>query len=416
MDLDAIVIGGGQAGLAAAWHLKEAGLRFLVLERGRVGEAWRSQRWDSFRLNTPSWMNELPGAPYEGDDPGRYVGCRELVALFESYVERFDLPVRTGANVTRVTPHPDGPGFAVTWTEGGAPSRSSARHVVVAAGIQSVPRVPAFAEDLPARIARLHIADYRNADALPDGAVVVVGGGQSGTQIAEDLAEAGRTVHLCTSRVGRLPRRYRGRDILEWAVPMRYFEMRREDVPDPAMIHAPQPMTSGVGGYGHTLSLQRLARQGVRLLGRAVAVEGEILRVDDSLRDNVRFADEKSAEILGVIDRFLEQQGIDAPPREPDPDDEPDPHLGENAPTHLDLRAAGVGTVLFATGFTGDFSWIDAPVTDADGRPLHENGASPVPGISFLGFPWLTRRASGLVHGVGADAARIVERIAADAA
>lgn len=409
---DVIIVGAGQAGLAVSYYLKRDGRRFVVLERGRVGETWRSQRWDSFALNTPNWANVLPGYPYDGPEPDGFWRRDELVSYFERYVGKFDLPVRFGAAVTAVERSAGGDGFIVR-TDDAAAASLQARSVVVAAGILQKPRIPGLSADLPDSVAQLHTADYRSPAALPPGAVVVVGGGQSGCQIAEELLRAGRTVYLCTSKVARLPRRYRGREVLEWLVEAGFFDEAVDELEDPAIRFATQPQISGVGRHGHTVSLQQLERDGARLLGRLIGVEGGTLVADDRLPEYIAFADERSAKFKRDIDDYIARAGLEAPPAEGDPADAPaPPDAGRRAPTRLDLVEADVGAIVWCTGFTGDFSWLHLPVLDDDGMPRHEKGISPEPGIYFIGFPWLSRRKSGIIYGVVEDAERIASAIA----
>lgn len=410
--LDVVIVGAGQAGLAVSYYLKRDGRRFVVLERGRVGETWRSQRWDSFALNTPNWANVLPGYPYDGSEPDGFWRRDELVSYFERYVAKLDLPVRTGVAVTGVERAASGDGFIVR-TNDPAGEALQARSVVVASGILQTPRIPALSAEVPDSVAQLHTADYRSPDATPPGAVVVVGGGQSGCQIVEDLLKAGRTVYLCTSKVARLPRRYRGREILKWLVQGGFFDEAVDELEDPAIQFATQPQISGVGRHGHTVSLQQLERDGARLLGRLIGVDGGTLVADDRLPEYMAFADERSAKFKQDIDDYIARAGLDAPPVEDDPADAPAaPGAGRQAPTRLDLVEADVGAIVWCTGFTGDFSWLHLPVLDDDGMPRHEEGISPEPGIYFLGFPWLRCRKSGLIYGVAEDAERIASAIA----
>jgi putative flavoprotein involved in K+ transport len=411
-DFDVIVIGGGQAGLGIGYYLQQAGHRFVILERGRVGETWRSQRWDSFAVNTPNWSNGLPGDPYDGDQPDGFYHRDELVASFERYVAKFDLPVRSGTTVTAVD-REDGEAFLVTATDAaGSSDALITRNVVVASGILQTPKIPAVADRFSDTVTQLHAANYRNAGALPDGGVVVIGGGQSGCQIAADLLGSGRTVYLCTSRVGRLPRRYRGRDILDWWVDTGMWNMTVDDLPDAAMQFAAQPQVSGVGRYGSTLSLQYLAGQGLRLLGRLSDVTDGILVTDDRLDEYLAFADDRSAHFKADIDHYIATVGLEAPPPEDDPIDAPaDPGVADVASTELDLVGAGVSTVIWCTGFTASFDWLHLPVLDDDGRPRHERGVADVGGIYFLGFPWLHTRKSGVIYGIEEDAGHIAAAI-----
>ncbi len=413
--LDAVVIGAGQAGLGASYYLTRHGLSHIVLERGRIGETWRRQRWDAFALNTPNWLNALPGAPYDGPAPDGFDDALSLADAFAAYAERFALPVGTGVEVTSVRAEVGTDGFLVdTQSYAGARSTVAARNVVVAAGVQHRPRVPAFASKLPATVTQLHAASYRNAAALPPGAVVVVGSAQSGCQIAEDLSGAGRRVYLATGRSGRIPRRYRGRDIDEWLWDMGDFEVAPAALDDPSAMRVAQPQVSGVGRLGHTLSLQSLAAADVTLLGRLTDIDGHLLLFDNSLADNIRFADEKSAAVKRNVDAYIADAGIDAPPPGTDAADRPWRDLdGVQSPSRLDLLAARVSTLIWCTGFRADFPWLHLPVLDADGQPAHHDGASPVPGLYFLGFPWLRKRKSGIICGIAEDAAVIVDRVAA---
>jgi len=410
---DVVVIGGGQAGLGIGYYLGASGRDFVILERGRVGETWRSQRWDSFAVNTPNWANRLPGDPYEGDEPDGFYHRDELVEYFERYAAKFDLPVTEGVTVTGVDA--DGKGFRVTFEDtAGTVDAVAATNVVIASGMMQAPKIPRLRELFPESLLQLHASDYRSPEHLPPGAVVVIGGGQSGCQISMDLIHAGREVYLCTSKVGRLRRRYRHRDVVEWGEDMGFWDAGVEDLPDPVLEFAAQPQVSGVGRYGSTLSLQSMARDGVHLMGRLSDVENGVLRTDDSLGEHIAFADERSAEFTRKIEDWISASGVDAEPIEEDPNDQhAGPEVAEGGITELDLAHADVGSVIWCTGFTAEFDWIHAPVVDEKGRPRHRRGISPVPGLYFLGFPWLHSRKSGIIHGIDEDARFIAENIAA---
>jgi len=409
---DAVVVGAGPAGLAASWHLGRRGVRHVVLERGRIGETWRTQRWDSFTLNTPTWMSRLPGRGADPGPPDGFVPREAWIAHLDDYARRSGLPVRTGVEVTSLEVRPDG-SFEVR-VGGPRPETFVARCVVVASGAQREPRVPALATGLPAGVAQVHTAAYRNAGLLPAGAVLVVGSAQSGGQVAEDLLDAGRVVYLSTSRVARLRRRTRGRDTLEWLVPAGFFDQPAASLADPALRFAAQPITSGVGRLGHTLSLQWLQERGARLLGRLRGAEGGRLLFDDNLGANIRFADEQSAAANRQIAEALAGRGLDAtlPPLEDDPADRPHPAPEAiHAPTTLELERAAIGTVIWATGVSGRFDWLPPDLLDERGDPRHEEGSTPVPGLFVLGLPWLRSRGSGIVYGMDRDAAAIVDRL-----
>jgi putative flavoprotein involved in K+ transport len=411
--LDSVIIGAGQAGLGASYCLQQAGRKHIVFERGRIGESWLSERWDSFTLNTPNFMNVLPGLPYGGREPDGFVGRDELVRYYRHYVEKFQLPVQTGVTVVSVEENGDAGNFIVnTKSDGRGEESVQSRSIVVASGIQRVPKFPPSRSRIPANITQLHTAEYRNEAALPPGAVIIVGGGQSGCQIAEELLSAGRKVYLCTSKVGRAPRQYRGRDILAWWVDMKFLDVTLDSLEDKSISRAPQPQVSGIGRHGHTVSLQQLARQGAVILGRLLDVETDTLLLGDDAGANVRFADEFSQRLKDAVDAYLAKAGINPPPLDADAADEPDP-LAEcvSALRQLNLHEAGIGTIIWATGFTGDFSWIHLPVLNVDGKPMHQRGISPVRGLYFIGFPWLNSRKSGIIYGVDEDARSIAGAI-----
>jgi putative flavoprotein involved in K+ transport len=416
--LDAVIVGAGQAGLGLSYFLQREGRKHVVFERGRIGESWLSQRWDSFKLNTPNFMNCLPGLPYDGPERDGFWRQDELVHYFQRYVENFQLPVRTGTSVISVEPNEHEDAFIVKTSGDGQVEESVLSHsVVIASGALQTPKIPSVRSQVPENITQLHTADYRNASALPPGAIVVVGSGQSGCQIAEDLLAAGRSVYLCTSKVGRAPRRYRGRDILEWWIDMKFIDVTFNSLEDKSIARAPQPQVSGLGRYGHTVSLQGLARKGVVILGRLLGVDAGTLVLGDDAAAHVHFADDFSQRLKDGVDAYLAKTGITPPPLEDDPADAPDPQADcVSSLRRLNLRGEKVSTVIWATGFTADYSWIHLPVLDSNGKPLHQRGVSPVRGLYFLGFPWLNSRKSGIVYGIEQDAGYIAAAISAQLA
>lgn len=403
---EAVVVGAGTAGLAVSRHLQSSGVEHIVFERGRVGETWRSQRWDSFQVNTPNHLNGMPGAEFPGDPEG-FATAPELVRFLEGVARSHGLPVREGVAVTGVESSAGGFVVATSHPEF---SRVETEAVVVASGGQNRARVPELAKALPDHILQIHAGEYRSAAALPVGGVLVVGSAQSGCQIAEDLLGEGRRVYLSVSRVARARRRYRGRDMLDWFDESGFFDQRPEDLPDPAMTRTPQPQISGVGERGHTVSLPDLATRGVVLVGRLVAADDQGLQFDESVGECVRFADAGSAQIRELVDRHIAARGIAAPPAEPDPADadcaDPDALQGPTRVARQDL-----GTVIWSTGFDGDFSWLRLPVLDPVGHPNHDDGISPVPGVFFVGMPWLRTRRSGVIPGVDGDGAWIAQNV-----
>lgn len=395
-----VVIGAGQAGLAVSHLLTEADVAHVVLERGCVGNSWRTQRWDSFRLNTPNRINVLPGAKHAGSDPEGFCSHDELVRYFEAYGER--LPIRKGVTVTTV--RRAGDRFAVATSAG----EFSCSNVVLCTGDQNKARTPEVARHLPKDLVQVHAEAYRRADQLPDGAVLVVGSGQSGVQIVEDLLDAGRGVHLCTSFVARAPRRYRGRDLTDWMQMAGLLEQRPEDLEDPSELGAAQPQISGTRG-GHSVSLHLLGRNGATLLGRLEGVRGRVLKIGDDLAANVALGDEKTRELYAKLDMAIEKMGIDAPPAEADPADEPFEGMADMARIReVDLDNAGIRSVVWATGFGAEFGYLDSTWLDEGGYPRHSQGVCDVPGLYCVGMKWLRRRVSGLVAGVADDATYVV--------
>lgn len=411
--LDTVIVGAGQAGLAVSYFLKRHGNQHVTFEEGRVGESWLSGRWDSFQVNTPNIRNILPGLPFEGTEADGFWRADQLVEHFRQYVEHFQLPVRTGVTVVAVERGAGPEEFLVkTRTQDGVEETIASRSVVVACGVQRVPKFPTFRSRLPREIAQLHTSDYRSADRLPPGAVVVVGSGQSGCQISEDLLAAGRTVYLCTSKVGRVPRRYRGRDLVEWWVDTKFWDVTYESLADKSISRAAQPQISGVGRYGHTLSLQWLASQGAVILGRLLDIDSGRLVLGEDAAAHVQFADEFSQRVKNDIDNYLERMNLPIPALVDDPADVADPKAECVSPLHeLDLKEANVSTVIWSTGFGGDFSWIHLPILDDQNRPIHKRGISSERGLYFVGFPWLNSRKSGILYGVGEDAQFIAEAI-----
>lgn len=399
--IDSLVIGAGQAGLGVSRELARRGLEHVVLEQGRIGETWRSQRWDAFALNSPAWMNLLPGDA-EPARPDEFPSAPEFALGLERYAFGHRLPVRQGVAVRAVDRGSTGDSLSVATDEG----LLEARSVVVASGGARSPRVPSMAWALPRSIRQLHTAEYRNAGELPAGAVLVVGGAQSGVQIAEDLLLAGREVLLATSAVGRLPRRYRGRDSFAWLVDDGFFDERRDEA-----TAGPNPQISGVAG-GRTLSYQHLERLGAVLLGGLAGISGSRVRLRDDLAANIVFADAVSEALRDRMDAHIARTGADAPAPDPDPADEPYPARSiPRGPRELDLRRAAVATVIWATGFDVDTGFVRLPVVGERGEIAQRDGATAVPGLFAIGQPWLRSRRSATIYGVVADAPHVADLV-----
>ena len=405
--LEAIVIGAGQAGLATSYCLRQRGIDHLVLERAGIGESWRSKRWESFCLVTPNWSLQLPGAAYDGEDPDGFMPRDDFVRYLEDWARSFASPVVTGIEVTGLRGADEG--FALETTKGAY----RARNVVVATSNYQNVRIPDSAQRLPERIRQLGADAYWNPEALPGGGVLVVGSGQTGCQIAEELNAAGRPTFLCVGRAGRLPRRYRGRDCIEWQRDMGYLDRTPEMLDDPNDRFRGDPHLSGRGG-GHTISLHDFHRDGTVLLGRLLDCDGEAVRLADDLHDQMRFADDFSADIIAKFDAHITRNDIEAPPAmAEDLAGGPGPErTWPPIQRSLNLRDAGIDTVIWATGYRFDFSWVEFPVFDESGYPITRDGATPQPGLYFMGLNWMSKRKSGIVYGVGEDASRVVASIA----
>lgn len=403
MQKDTLVIGGGQAGLTMSYYLTQAGRDHLVLEKRRLASAWR-ERWDSFTLVTPNFALRLPTMEYAGDDPDGFLSRDQVVGHLEQFAASFEAPVREGVEVTALEAAPTAGGLMARTSEGDY----TARNVVVATGPFQDPRVPPFSRHIDGAVTQIHSSQYRNPRQLPPGAVLVVGSGQSGAQIAEELLEAGRVVYLSTGRAGRVPRRYRGRESARWMEDMGLTQRTADKLPTPSHRFQPNPHVSGKGG-GRTLNLHRFVRQGMVLLGHLEGAEGTRLTFAPDLPDNLAAADKFASEFQEAVDKFILAQGIDAPAG-----DLAEERDGYDHPvlTHVDLEAEGVQTIIWATGYRVDFSWVKFPIFDEFGYPVHDRGVTAQPGLYFLGLLWLHTASSSLLAGVGDDAAHLAGHIA----
>ncbi len=402
--IETVIIGGGQAGLSTSYHLSRRSREHVVLERaGQVGEAWRSGRWDSFTLVTPNWTVRLPGAEYQGPDPDGFMPRDEVVATLERYAEQYHVPVTFHAQASSVERATDGPGFRVR----AAGSVWEAHNVVVATGTFQEPRILPFSADISPRLVQLHTGQYRNPRALPPGAVLVVGSGQSGCQIAEELYQSGRKVHLSLGGAGRVPRRYRGKDIVEWLHIIGFFDRTVDKLPSPEARFAASPHVTGRDG-GHTLNLHQFARDGVVLLGHLKGARGDQVSLLPDMKKSLARADRFEAEILKTIDGAIRERGLDAPPEQV-----PQRREGYEAEEiiELDLSSAGITSIIWATGYRFDFGLVRMPVFEPSGFPLQRRGATDQPGLFFAGVGWLDSPKTGLLLGVGEQTEVIAEAI-----
>ncbi len=402
--VETIIVGGGQAGLAMSYWLRQAGREHLILERGRIAERWQSQRWDSLCLLTPNWTVTLPGYQYDGPDPDGFMGRDAIYAILTDYAARIAAPIRTGVDVQALDRRADGEGYLLTTSDG----PYAARNVVVATGPFGIPSVPAVAADFGPEVAQFHSSAYRNPAQLPPGATLVVGSGASGFQIVEDLLEADRRVYFSLGRHETRLRRYRGQDIAYWMAQTGQWERKLAD--NPAAFSAPRAALTGAGG-GHDLSVRKIARDGATLLSRLQAVDGPALAIAPDLPATVREGDERTQRSLAMIDAYIAREGIAAPPHEPTV--WPDPPELLDPIRRLDLRDVGITSIIWATGFRYAFDWIHLPVIDREGNPIHVRGVTAEPGLSFLGLRWLYKFKSSFIHGVDEDAAYLAEQIAA---
>jgi len=397
-----VVIGGGQAGLAMSYCLKQRGIDHVVLEKHRVGHEWRERRWDSFCLVTPNWQCRLPGFPYRGPEPHGFMIKTDIVRYIEDYVRHFDPPLIEGAAAVTLRAHPAG-GYALGTTMGDC----HADQVVVAIGGYHIPQIPRLAERLPDTLAQLHSSEYRNPESLPDGEVLVVGTGQSGCQIAEDLHLAGRRVHLCVGSAPRTARRYRGRDVVEWLEDMGYYSLPVSEHPLRERVRAKaNHYVTGRDG-GRDIDLRQRAREGMRLYGRLVGAAGGRLQLAPDLRQNLDQADAVAESIKTTIDKMIAERGLSAPTEARYvPVWEPG---GET--TSLDLAETAITSVVWSTGFRADYRWIEVPLFDGRGYPVHHRGVTTAKGLYFVGLPWLHTWGSGRFSGVASDAEYLAERI-----
>ena len=410
-QIDVVIVGGGQAGLAMSYLLTQQGRPHVVLEQGRIAESWRSKRWDSVRLIAPNWTLRLPGFAYSGEDPDGFMNKAQITVYLETYARSFAAPVREGVRVTAVERSPAGLGLLVR-TDG---EPLHATQVVLATGALQQPRVPAWAADLPSSVTQVVPSDYRNPAMLPPGAVLVVGSGETGCQIAEELVRAGRTVFLAGGRSWWAPRRYRGRDIAFWLRPLGWFERTVDDLPPGVRTGQSNPQLTGSDG-GRDINAHTLARQGVRLLGRLQGIrDGKALLASD-LAENLAWSDEQARALLRAIDDLIAQQGLEAPAEDWPRDLMAPAESTQEPPREMDLARAGISTVIWATGYCPELGWVGLPILDAEGYPVQRRGVTAVPGLYILGLYWLHTAKSGLFPGIGEDAAYLAEHMTAHAA
>ncbi len=403
-QVDTIIIGAGHSGLAMGYCLSQKKQNFIILEKSdAVAPAWRS-RWDSFTLVLPNWTLQLPDYAYHGNNPNGFLTRAEMVQYLEDFTATFEPDIRFGSEVVAIEKNPAGSSFLVRTTD----NLYEADHVIVATGAFQEPKIPGFHKNISKEITQLHSSEYRNPGELPEGAVLVVGSGQSGCQIAEELYQSGRKVYLCAGGAKRIPRTYRGRDSVAWLKEMGFFDTTVDKLPSPKDKFAANPFLTGKDG-GHSLDLHQFAKDGVVLLGRLQDARGNHIHLAPTLKDSLTNIDNFVAEVKGNIDKFIEENNIqtEAAPTQPPLNDGYASEIIEE----LDLHAEGIKTVIWATGYRFDYSLAKFPVLDEDGYPVQSRGVSEVPGLYFVGMNFLHKRISGLPWGIAADAEYIADHI-----
>lgn len=400
--IDTLVVGAGQAGIALSEHLGKYDVPFLVLEKNRIAEAWRTSRWDALVTNGPVWHDRFPNLEFSGNAPDEFVGKDRVAGYIEEYADLVNAPVRTGVEVLKAEPFKDRAGFRVETTMGVI----EATRIVAATGAFQQPVIPPVVPQA-ANVEQIHSAQYRNPDQLVDGAVMVVGAGSSGAQIADELNRAGRKVFLSVGPHDRPPRRYRGRDFVWWLGVLGLWDLAAQE---PGTEHVTISVSGAYGG--RTMDFRRLASEGVTLLGRTESFSNDVLNFANDVRKNVDAGDDNYAQMLDAADAYVASMGLDLPldPEArrtwPDPESLTDPLL------NLDLKAMGVTTIIWATGYKQDFSWLKVDAFNEKGAPIHQRGVSKEPGVYFLGLPWQSRRGSTFLWGVWHDAKFVADQIA----
>jgi len=400
-----LVVGAGQAGVAMSEHLTNNGVSHLVLERSRIAERWRSERWDSLVANGPAWHDRFPNREFAGADPDSFVSKEGIADYLVAYAAQNKAPIRTGVEVKSVYPIAGHAGFRIETSNG----VFEALNVVAATGAFQIPVIPAIAPKDP-KITQIHSSAYRNPEQLPDGAVLVIGAGSSGVQIADELARAGKKVYLSVGSHDRPFRSYRDRDFVWW---LGVLGMWDDEALEPGKEHVTIAVSGAHGG--HTVDFRKLAAQGITLLGLTDGFKDGAVKLQSNLTENIALGDASLLSIMDAADAYAERMGLDLPLEPEARDVLPNPGCMTNPILELDMAAAGITSILWATGFAVDYSWLKADVLDEKGKPIHQRGVSSEPGIYFLGMPWQSRRGSPFIWGVWHDAKHLADHMATQA-
>ncbi len=400
--IDTLVVGAGQAGVAMSEHLSSHGIPHLVLEKERVAERWRTGRWDSLVANGPAWHDRFPGMEFSGAGPDAFVTKEQVAEYLSDYAKKFKAPIRTGVAVEKATRNTGRPGFTVETSQG----IIEANHIVAATGAFQHPVIPPVVP-AEAKLKQLHSFEYKNPDQLPEGAVLVVGAGSSGSQIADELQRAGRKVYLSVGPHDRPPRSYRGRDFCWWLGVLGLWDVAAQA---PGTGHVTIAVSGAYGGK--TVDFRRLANEGITLLGMTQVYNNGIITIASDLADNIAHGDASYVSMLDAADAYVVQNGINLPEEPEARKNYPDAQCISQPVRELDLQQAGINTILWATGYRQDFSWMQVDAFDENGSPKHQRGVSTESGIYFLGLPWQSRRGSTFIWGVWHDAKHVGDQIA----